>query len=327
VSERVAVLLLTGAPGSGKTTLLARWLVDPEFSGSALVVNELGEVAIDVHLVRGSSGPARVVTAGCLCCSARGRFAAALEALVEDRLHRRVPAFTRVIVEASGLADPVVIEEELRTNPFLRNNYRLEGVVTAVDASQGAAGLDSRPEALAQAARADALIVTKTDIASAADVEAIEARLAQVNRHADVIRSVEGNAQPQMVMAAVHGAPTRVPLETRVPASPGESTPAGDMHGDDLRAFTLRPQSPMDPEVLRSRLETFLERHGAAVLRLKGMVAIEGHPGAAVVQAVGADLYPVRLLTRWPADATAAVVVLARGLAESDALAAIEDTA
>ena len=329
VSERLPLLLVAGAPGAGKTSLLARWLADPEFAESALLCNEMGAVAIDPHLVRAGSGVVRAVAAGCICCGARSRFASALEALAEERAAGKGGPYGRLVVEACGLADPAAIGAELEASPFLRAHYRLEGVVTAVDAAAGLAAFESRPEYAAQAQRADALVVTKTDEAEDAAVDAVEARLAQLNRHAHAVRSAEGSAVPQLVMAAVHGAPTRVALEERVPAPPDairvmEGEPGG-LHGNEVRAFTLPHPEPVDAEVLRSRLETFIDRHGANLLRVKGIMAIAGHRGAAVVQAVGRELYPVRLLARWPGGATAAVIVVGHGLREEDARSVLED--
>ena len=316
MSARVPLVLLVGAPGSGKTSLLARWLADPELAESALLVNELGEVGIDNHLVHPAAA-ARVVAGGCLCCDARLAFATALEAFSGARLQRKVPRFSRLIVEAAGLADPASVQALLEQDAALRANYRLEGTVVTVDATEGLRSIEAHRECLAQVLHADAILLTKTDIAEESAVDRLQERLAQINRHAHVLRSVEGNVQPQLVMAAVHGAPDRAPAPGGAPIEPDR----------ELRAFTLRPRAPLDADVLRSRVETFLDRHGAAVVRMKGMIAIEGRPGPAVVQAAAGTLYPVRLLPRWPDGASSALVIVARGLGEAAAHAALEELA
>lgn len=315
VSERIPLLLLVGAPGSGKTALLARWLADPEFADSALLVNELGEVSIDQHLVRAASAT-RAITGGCLCCTARGAFGAALEAMSVARLQRKVPRFSRLIVEACGFADPAAVRALLENDPALRATYRLEGVVATVDAAEGLRTLEAQPACLSQVLHADVLLLTKTDIADENDVDRLQERLARLNRHASVLRSVDGNVQPQLVVAAVQDAP-----EVDEPAAPPVEVTG------DVRTFTLQPRSPLDAETLKSRIEAFVDRHGAAVVRMKGMVAIEGRPGPAVVQAAAGTLYPVRLLPRWPDGASSALVIVARGLDEAQARGALEELA
>lgn len=313
MSERIGLVLLAGAPGSGKTSLLARWLVDPEFVDAALLSNELGEVGLDHQLARAGRGIARSVSGGCLCCDAQDAFAEALQLLAEQRVQREVPRFTRLIVEGAGLADPAAVRALLESGPLLRANYRLEGVIVAVDAAEGLRALESHRECLSQVLHADAIVLTKTDIASDEQVARVQQRIAQLNRHAHVIRSVEGNAQPQMVMAAVHGAPERA----STPVPPIVPDPA-------VRTFTLRPAHALDADTLRTCVETFVDRHGAAVLRMKGLLAVEGCAGPAVVQAAGGELYPVRLLPRWPEGASSALVIVARGLDERAARAALE---
>ena len=316
MSERIGLVLLAGAPGSGKTSLLARWLVDPEFVDAALLSNELGEVGLDHQLARAGRGIAHSVSGGCLCCGAQEAFARALEHLAEQRVQRRVPRFTRLIVEAAGLADPAAVRALLEARPLLRANYRLEGVIVAVDAVDGLRALETHRECLSQVLHADAVVLTKTDIASDEQEARVRERIAQLNRHAHVIRSVEGNAQPQMVMAAVQGAPERAPFAV-APIVPDP----------DVRTFTLRPARPLDAEALRTAVEGFVERHGAAVLRMKGLLAVEGCAGPAVVQAAGGELYPVRLLPRWPEGGSSALVIVARGLGEREARAALEESA
>ena len=316
MTDRVALLLLVGAPGSGKTSLLARWLADAELADSALVVNELGDVAVDHHLVRATSAPVRALAGGCACCTARERFVHLLESLAVARLQRKVPRFSRLIVEAAGLADPASIRAMLEQDPMLRGYYRLEGVVAIVDAAEGLRSIESYPECLAQVLHADAIVLTKTDIAEENEVDRLQERLSELNPHAHVIRSVDGNAQPQMVLAAMHSA-------SGVPAPGGEPIESGN----PVQVLTLRPPTSLEADTLRTRVEAFLDKHGASVIRMKGLVAVDGRPGPAVVQAAAGQGYPVRLLPRWPEGAASALIVVSRGLTEVQVRAALEELA
>jgi G3E family GTPase len=331
VTEPTPLLLLMGFLGAGKTTLLSHWLADPEFSRAAVIINELGRVSIDPHVV-GSAALVRREDEGCFCCTIRGTLGTALEDLVLQRMHRRPPAFTRVVVECTGLAEPGPILEEISQNKLVSDSYRLEGVVTAVDGVEGERQIDARHEAFAQVLVADMLVITKTDLASGDDVERLEKRLAVVNRWAPVIRSSQGNADPRHVLDALGQATGRAERRREVYSRPADAPSGlhptrslGDMHGSDISVVTLRLDKPMDPATLRSRLEAFLEHHGQRVLRIKGMVPISGQPGPALIHAVAGILYPVRLLARWPEGARGAMVIITQGVAQESARNALEE--
>jgi G3E family GTPase len=338
VSERVPLLLLTGFLGTGKSTLLSRWLEDPAFADSAIVVNELASVGIDHQLLGSSAALIRVEEDGCICCTIRGALGNALEDLV---LQRRVPHFRRVIVEANGLAHPGAILEELGASKLVRESYRLEGVVTAVDAVEGERELDAFPEAFAQALVADTFVITKTDLAAPEDIERLKQRLASTNPHAPVILSAHGNAEARRVLDSLATAGNRAHRHAQVASAWRETAGAiwepasrdshhlrsmGAAHGSDMCVVTLRPEDAFDPAILRSRIESFLEHHGTRVLRMKGLLALAGQPGPAVIHAVAGVLYPVRLLSRWPEGGASALVVITQGVSEEAAREALAET-
>ena len=165
-AERLPVSLITGFLGSGKTTLLNRLLRRPEMADSAVIINEFGEVALDHLLVEPVTGEAVVLASGCLCCAVRGDLQDALRRLLVQRDRGEVPAFSRVLIETSGLADPAPVVQLLLNNPLLGHDLRLDTVVATVDGVGGLGQLEQYAEALKQAAIADRLLVTKTDLAS-----------------------------------------------------------------------------------------------------------------------------------------------------------------
>src|SRR5437867_3067284 len=164
---KTPVTLVTGFLGSGKTTLISALLRHPDMGETAVIVNELGEVGIDHHLLRRVDERTVLLASGCLCCSLRGDLADELRDLLGRRERREIPAFRRVVVETTGLADPAPIISTLLSEPVVRHHYRLEAVVATVDALHGL----RRPESLKQAAAADTLVVTKADLARSCSTE------------------------------------------------------------------------------------------------------------------------------------------------------------
>lgn len=228
------------------------------------------------------------------------------------------PGIERAIVETTGLAAPLPIIADLAADP--RERYRLHGVVTAVDALEGARSLEEQGDSRAQAALADALVVTKTDLASPGDVDRLAARLMAINPDAEIIRSALGDADARCVWAAVTAAPgrdlrrIRAAMETDVE------------RGHEIRAFTLRYPHPVELSGFCARLAAFLEKYAGRVLRVKGWLEVDGRHGPAAIQAVGSRVYPVRTLREWPEGARESVlVVVSQGLEEEDIRAALNN--
>jgi len=177
-ASRIPVTLLTGFLGSGKTTVLNHVLKQPDMAGTAVIVNEFGEIGIDHLLVEKATEDVVLLNSGCLCCTVRGDIADTLTDLFVARVKNRVPYFTRAVIETTGLADPAPIVHALIADPIVADRYMLDGVVTTVDAVNGARTLDLQPEAVKQAAIADRLLLTKTDLADADTVRVVATRLA-----------------------------------------------------------------------------------------------------------------------------------------------------
>jgi G3E family GTPase len=195
-SSLIPVTLLTGFLGSGKTTVLNHVLKQPDMAATAVVVNEFGEIGLDHLLVERSSEDVVLLNSGCLCCTVRGDIVDTLTNLFVDRVKGKIPYFTRVAIETTGLADPAPILHTLMTDPIVAARYMLDGVVTTVDAVNGAATLDKQPEAVKQAAVADRLLLTKTDLADSATRQEIEARLEALNPSAVIVPVAQGAVDP-----------------------------------------------------------------------------------------------------------------------------------
>ncbi len=198
-SPPIPVTLLTGFLGSGKTTVLNHILKQPDMAETAVIVNEFGEIGIDHLLVESATDDIVLMASGCLCCTVRSDIADTLLNLFVGRANGKVPNFVRVVIETTGLADPAPILHTLISDPLVAARYSLDGVVAVVDAVNGATTLDNQPEAVKQAAVADRLLLTKSDLATPATAEALRARLAALNPSAPIIGVAHGAVDPALL--------------------------------------------------------------------------------------------------------------------------------
>jgi G3E family GTPase len=311
VADRLPVVLVTGFLGSGKTTLIAALLRHPAMGETAVLVNELGEAAIDHHLVRQVDERTVVMASGCVCCTLRGDLRDELRDLLARRARGEVPPFARVVVETTGLADPAPVLSTLLTEPVLRHQYALEAVVATVDAVNGAATLDRHGEAVKQAAVADTLLVTKADAAPPEAVAALEARLRALNPVAAIRRAAFGAVEPEAVLRARE----RDPAAALAAAGPPHA------HAHDLRTFTLVLDAPLDWDAFAVWLTMLLHARGLDVLRVKGLLDVGG-PGPVLLDGVQHVVHPPRHLPAWPDDdRRSRIVFITRGV-ERDAVEA-----
>jgi G3E family GTPase len=305
----IPLTLLTGFLGSGKTTLLRRALAAPEFFDTAVVINEVGEISIDHYLVDFALGDVVELPGGCLCCAVREDLAVTLRRLIERRDRGAIRAFRRLVVETSGLADPGPILFTLGTDPMLDRRVRLARVATVVDAVAGAATLDRFAEAARQAAIADALVVSKTDLAPVSD--ALAARLEALNPRAERILGA-GAADPASVLFAP---PVRHPREGRGPGATielsaqdsrlrrngGRAEHAQHTHG--IAAYTIVLDGPIGRFEFARALGGLAQARGYDLLRVKGIVEFADAPGRpAIVQAAQHAMFAPQWLDGWPDD-------------------------
>ena len=219
---KTPVTLVTGFLGSGKTTLISRLLAHPEMGETAVIVNELGEVGIDHHLLRRVDERTVLLDSGCVCCTLRGDLADELRDLESRRTRGEIPNFRRVVVETTGLADPVPIVYTLAAEPVVRHHFELEGIVATVDALNGLV----EDESLKQAAVADVLVVTKLDVAAP---DGLEKRLRALNPGAEIVEAAFGEIEP----ARLFERPRTDPRDVPVPE------PHEHAHEGGIRAFSL----------------------------------------------------------------------------------------
>ena len=241
----------------------------------------------------------------------------------------RAARIERVLVELAGLAHPLPVLQDLLAHPRLSERFALHGMVTVVDAQAGLAGLRGA-EARAQAAAADALAIAKAESVDGAEVRRLVSGLARINPDATVVRPTGKASQARALWEAVAAAPGRElrHLEAAIGAGRGaDERPMASlaaMHGEAIRVHTVRRERSVELSEYCLRLGTFLEKHGEAVLRVKGLVGVRGRRGPAAIQAVRGTLHPVRTLKAWPPEtAPGALVVVARGIEAGEVRAAL----
>ncbi len=324
--EPLPVSVLTGFLGSGKTTVLRHLLRHPAMVETAVVVNEFGEVGLDHLLVETADEDTVLLNSGCLCCTVRGDLIDTLRRLFRRRVRREVPAFLRLVIETTGLADPAPILHTLMTDPMLVTRFRLDGVIATVDAVTGEATLDRHGEAVKQAAVADRLLVTKTDLADRSAVAALAVRLAALNPAAPVHEVVQGAIDPERLFNAGLYDPTTKSLDVRRWLKAEAYRDAGHGHGhghhhdinrhdDRIRAFVVTVERPLDWDRLNGWIEMLVACYGADILRLKGILNVADMDRPLVVHAVQHLFHPPVALESWPdGDRSSRLVFITRDL-------------
>jgi G3E family GTPase len=323
------VTVLTGFLGSGKSTLLARIVRDPRYADCALVVNEWGEVPIDHALLREASGDIITVPGGCVCCRSAGDVVRALRELHFQRAEGRVADFRRVVIETTGLADPAPLLATLIELPLAAVRYTLSGVITTVDGTYGMKTLDAHPEAVKQVAMADRIVITKRDLAHAAAMDGVEARVRGLAPGATVLRSSRGDADAACLFDTGLYRGERVPMDAAGWLNAGAyrlaGRPAPPRHDPRIGSFVWRAQEPLAWDDVETALETLTGLMGERILRLKGLVHVAGEPGPRAVHGVQHTLYPSARLPAWPdADRSTRLVFIGRDLEESAVIPMLE---
>jgi G3E family GTPase len=314
----IPVSVITGFLGSGKTTLLARLLREPSMGRTAVIMNEFGAIGLDHELLETSDESFVTLSNGCLCCRVRSDLVLTLGDLAARRAAGTVPPFDRAVIETSGLADPAPILHALMTDPALRDVYALENVVTTVDAITGPATFRTHAESLRQAALADTIVITKSDVPEA-DAAGVAEQLTAINPGARRLTVVRGDIPPTELFASRFYDVTARAAEPRAWLGDDALTSAGT-HGDRaISTFNIVRSEPVPAVTLALFLSALAENCGADLLRMKGIVNVAEHPHApAVIHGVQHVFSAPQWLERWPSeDRRTRLVFIARRIPES----------
>jgi G3E family GTPase len=320
LAGRIPVSIVTGFLGSGKTTLINRLLKRPDMNRIAVIVNEFGEQSIDHDLVQVSSEQMMLLNNGCLCCVLRGDLQETMRDLFVKRRTGEIIDFDRVVVETTGLADPAPVMQTLMTDTMLQNHYRLDCVVTLVDAVNGPGQLDTMQEAVKQAALADRLVITKSDLADEAAVTRLENRLRELNPQAPLKRAVNGEIDlPFLIDVGLTTARSRLEeVERWMGAEVHDEHGHVHRHDAAVTSFSLRYDRPFTWSTFSQCMEVLTALRGPDLLRVKGLVNVEGRTGPLVVQGVQHLFHPPIELAEWPsADRATRLVFITRAIDRS----------
>lgn len=327
MDNRIPVTLLTGFLGTGKTTLLNKLLNHSGMQDTAVVINELGEAGLDHILARTVESEhiadnTVLLSSGCLCCTLTNEMADTLRDLFFKRALGGIPEFKRLVIETTGMADPGPIMANLLNEPVINSTYRLDAVVVTIDAIYGLQQIQDRIEAKKQAAVADILLITKCDLATEAQLEALSNQLSEINPGATQYRISQGEIDPQAIInvglfnTEKQAQPQqwlRAPTRSKVM----RGTLPQKVHDDEIVSFTVSMPKPLTWTQLEPVLQWLTETYSEQLLRLKGIIHAEDAPAPLAIHAVHKTIYPPTLLTGWDEDEPISrIVLIGKGLDE-----------
>lgn len=328
MDKRIPVTLLTGFLGSGKTTLLNKLLNNPKMHDAAVIINELGEAGLD-HILATQVESEHIadntvlLNSGCVCCSLKNELADTMRDLFFKRALQAIPQFNRLVIETTGMADPGPILGNLMNEPVIESTFRLDAVIVTIDSMYGLKQLEDNAEARKQAAVADVLLITKTDLASRDAINSLQDKLIEINPSATQHLIQHGEIDPDFIIDVGLFDPTGKKAEPQrwlrapVKASrPKGTLPQASSHSE-ITSFTVTLPAPLHWRDLKPVLLKLCQTHGEKLLRLKGIIHAADQLAPLAIHAVHFTPYPPTLLDGWTEDEpTNRIVLIGKNLDE-----------
>ncbi len=314
--KNIGISVLTGFLGSGKTTVLTSLIKQKQMANAAIIINEFGEVGLDHDLIETTDEKVIELQNGCICCTIQGDLKTTLLNLLKKMEKGDISPFNHVIIETTGLADPVPIIHTLMTSLDLQRIYSIDGVITVVDSINGASTYNAHQEAVKQTAFADIIILSKTDIADKGTVDALTKRIKSINPKVTIIKSDKNSLPASKLLGLNDYNPqnkdwnVREWLEIEKNKSPSYSHNHHDhhhehdvnRHGDDIETFAMVTSQPVSMTSVNFFLELLMSQMGENILRIKGILNIKGQSCPAVIHGVQHIFHPLGWLDKWPSD-------------------------
>ena len=330
--HRIPVTLLTGFLGSGKTTMLNHLLGHPAMANTAVVINEIGEIGLDQYFLDEAETDVVMLTNGCLCCVVNDDLEVTLSTIYGRRTSGDLPAFVRLVIETTGLANPAPVIEGFLSNPILSRCFRLDAVVATVDAVLGEKHLDEHVEAVTQVAVSDRLVLTKLDLVEDGPASRLQRRLALLNPRASQTRALFGAIDPDALFGAgLHdpsGRPTDMARwlgDSLVRPTDGGHDHQSHGHDAQVSTFTLIIDEPIGWRPFSLWFKDLRINRGDNLLRVKGILDLVGEDGPVAIHGVHHIFHAPIALRRWPSgERKSRIVFVTRDLAKNEVAASFD---
>ena len=305
--NQIPVTVITGFLGSGKTTLLSSILKKKEMQKTAVIINEFGEIGLDHALIEHTDENIVELQSGCICCTIQGDLNKTLIDLFDKMMNGKVSSFNRILIETTGLANPVPIIHTLMNSIELIRIYSLDGVITVVDSINGEKTLDLHEESLKQLALAEKIILSKTDIVDKDDIKSLVYRIKDINPVSQIIFSKFGNIPLEEIFGLGAYDPYKKSADVKnwLAAEKYKDKKHHhhhdvNRHNENIRAFSMMSENPVNMIAFSFFRDMITAALGANLLRMKGIVNIAGEERPAVIHGVQHIFHPVQWLETWP---------------------------
>ena len=304
---QIPVTVITGFLGSGKTTLLSSILKKKEMQKTAVIINEFGEIGLDHALIEHTDENIVELQSGCICCTIQGDLNKTLIDLFDKMMNGKVSSFNRVLIETTGLANPVPIIHTLMSSIELIRIYSLDGVITVVDSVNGEKTLDLHEESLKQLALAEKIILSKTDIVNKDDIKSLVYRIKEINPVSQIIFSKFGNIPLEKIFGLGAYDPYKKSADVKKWLAAEKYKDKKhhhhhdvNRHNENIRAFSMMSENPVNMIAFSFFRDMITAALGANLLRMKGIINIAGEERPAVIHGVQHIFHPVQWLEKWP---------------------------
>ena len=323
VDNRIPVNIITGFLGSGKTTLLNQWVNTEEFKDTLVLINEFGDVGLDHELVQAVDDTVVLLGSGCICCTLQGELVQSLATNFIKAQEGDIPKFNRVLIETTGLADPSGVIGTINNDEFCMETFRYDGTITVLDGQFVREQLQNQYEAVKQIALADIILVSKTDLIDADEIEAISEVARSINGSAPIHPMIKGHITPKIIheigpykaFENKDASEVKAWLDIKVPA-PGSNLASPIRPAEakfdaavakpkiiahtNIESFAIERDKPINSLTLLAAVNLVQQQYGDSILRLKGILDIEGQENPVIIHGVQGQLYPVAQLDSWP---------------------------